>query len=173
MNPVFSRSCYQQSSFCLSGNLFVLSTFLPITAFSNSSFFKFKLLQIQASSNSSFEKFWLFQILALKIFSPNSSFEKFQLLQIQASKNSSFEKFRLRKILASKNSVLVYCVLTADSTDISGWELIRESWSSRIFFVDRNVALLPCETRVGWLNIGLLLKVDWYYNVVYMHNRCH
>ena len=104
MNPVFSRSCYQQSSFCLSGNLFVLSTFSPITAFSNSSFSKFKLLQIQASSNSSFEKFWLFQILALKIClqipaSRNSSFFKFRLRKIQASKNSGFGKFWLQKIL--------------------------------------------------------------------------
>ena len=102
MNPVFSRSCYPQSSSSLSGNrLFCL--------FTNYSFLKFQLLQIQASSNSgffnsSFEKFWLFQILALKISlqipaSRNSSFFKFRLRKIQASKNSGFGKFWLQKIL--------------------------------------------------------------------------
>ena len=82
----------------------VCFVFSPITAFSNSSFSKFKLLQIQASSNSSFEKFWLFQILASKISlqipaSRNSSFFKFRLRKIQASKNSGFGKFWLQKIL--------------------------------------------------------------------------
>ena len=140
-DPVISSLLSVYQGTCLFCPLYHQLQLPQIPASPNSSFFKFRLLQIQASKNSGFFKFWLWKFL-----SPNSSFEKFQLLQIQASKNSSFEKFRLRKILASKNSVLDYCVLTADSTDISGWKLIRESWSSRIFFVDRCFALLPCET---------------------------
>ena len=112
MNPVFSRSCYQQSFFSLSGNLFVPSTFLH---------------KLQASSN-----YQLFQTTSFSELSASTKYRlqtntgffnflnNFQLLQIPASenyqllRNTGFEK------LSALNEYLSfgYCVLTTDSTDI-------------------------------------------------------